>query len=66
MSDVKKQHNTESKQHETLSTLELWQAHLRALRRASNQSTHTVEIFDTNEQSSSTILVKLASEDPTA
>jgi len=47
-----------------LSTLELWQAHLRALRRASENTTHNVEIFDTKEQTSTTIVVNVSDNSP--
>ncbi len=52
------------KDDDQLSTLELWQAHLRALRRASEKTTHNVEIFDTNEQTSTTIVVNVSDNSP--
>lgn len=42
-----------------MSTLELWQAHLRALRRASNSTSHKIEVFDTDEQRSSSLVVDI-------
>jgi len=53
------------KKDDTLSTLELWQAHLRALRRASSENTQTVEILDTAEQTSSTVIVNMTNNPPT-
>ena len=40
-----------------MSTLELWQAHLRALRRASNSASHKTDVFDTDEQKISSLVV---------
>jgi len=53
------------KKDDTLSTLELWQAHLRALRRASSENTQSVEILDTAEQTSSTVIVNMTNNPPT-
>jgi hypothetical protein len=61
MSDLQDKQSVESKKQAQLSTLQLWQAHLRALSRASNEKTHAVEVFDTTEQTSSTIEVNLPS-----
>jgi hypothetical protein len=66
MSDFEKQQSIELKQHQTLSTLQLWQAHLRALRRASDQTSHTVAVFDTSERTHYSVLVKLTNDRPTA
>ena len=40
-----------------MSTLELWQAHLRALRRASNSASHKTDVLDTDEQKISSLVV---------
>jgi hypothetical protein len=61
MSDLQDKQSVESKKQAQLSTLQLWQAYLRALSRASNEKTHTVAVFDTTEQTSSTIIVNLPS-----
>lgn len=42
-----------------LSTLQLWQAHLKALTVASNEPTHEVEIVDLSKRNSSTVAVRL-------
>jgi len=45
---------------QTLSTLQLWQAHLKALSIETNEPHYEVEIIDLKEQTSSTIMVNLA------
>lgn len=42
-----------------MTTLELWQTHLRALRRVSSKTTHKVEVFDTTEQISTSVVVNM-------
>lgn len=54
----------ETKQHEELSTLQLWQAHLNALKLASNKKKHTIEVFDIRDQSSSSTIVELENNHP--
>jgi len=61
MIDIEEHIVIETKQPETLSTLQLWQAHLTALKLASSKKKHTVEFFDTCEQSSSSAVVEITS-----
>ncbi len=49
---------------QTLTTLQLWQAHLKALNVASDEPQHEVEIIDLTEQTSSTIAVSLPDGQP--
>jgi hypothetical protein len=64
MNNIQEQLVIGEEQQEKLSTLQLWQAHLRALSSASNENNHTVEVFDTNEQSSSSVVVYLENGQP--
>jgi hypothetical protein len=64
MRNIEEQLIIEPKQNEKLSTLQLWQAHLRALSLASKEKKHTVEVFDTSEQSSSSVVVNLTNSQP--
>jgi hypothetical protein len=66
MSNIQAQIVIETKPQEKLSTLQLWQAHLRALSLESNEKKATVEVFDSSEQSSSSVVVNLNDNLPTA
>ncbi len=49
---------------QTLTTLQLWQAHLKALNVARDEPQHEVEVVDLTEQTSSTIAVSLPDGQP--
>ncbi len=49
---------------QTLSTLQLWQAHLKALNVATDEPEYEVEIIDLTEQTSSTVAVSLPDGQP--
>jgi len=54
-----KMNNHNIKSSDQMTTLELWQTHLRALHRVSSKTTHKVEVFDTTEQTSTSVVVNM-------
>ena len=62
MGDFQSKQSLKLIKYSTLSRLPQWQAHFCALRRTTNQKKHTIEIFNTSQQTRAAIVVELTAD----